>query len=537
MRSDRPDSARRGGLPTGEGLSPSLLRYKSLPGRWVLFVTVLGSALAFIDATVVNIALPHIGRSLGADSAGLQWTTNGYTLALTSFILLGGSLGDRLGRRRVFLVGAAWFAVASLLCGLAPRIEVLVAARVLQGIGGALLTPGSLALLQASFRPEDRALAIGAWSGLGGVGGALGPFLGGWLLQVASWRLVFLINVPLAVVVVVAGLRHLPESKDPGAGRRLDLAGAAAAAAGLAGLSYGFIAWSARGIRSPAVLAALCLGAAGWAAFVLREWRAEEPMLPLEVFSSKTFTAANVVTFAVYAALGGVFFLVTLNLQVVARFTPLAAGTAMLPITVLMLLLSARAGALSQRLGPRIPMALGPAISALALLLLSRVGAGASYLSDVLPAMVLLGLGLSLTVAPLTATVLGSVDDRHAGLASAVNNAVARAAGLLAVAILPLLGGLGHASLTDPLALAPMYRNAMWICAGLLAAAGAVALASIPGRASADREGRAGPRAIARGRYHCDVSGPPLAPPPPRRLWARSPDPGGGRAMSQNPGP
>ena len=489
----------------------------------MLLVTVLGSALAFIDATVVNIALPHIGNSLGADAGGLQWAMNGYTLALTSFILLGGSLGDRLGRRRMFLIGAGWFAAASLLCGLAPGIETLVAARVLQGMGGALLTPGSLALLEASFRPEDRARAIGAWSGLGGVGGALGPFLGGWLVQVASWRLVFLINVPLAAVVVAAGLRHLPESRNPDAARRLDLAGAATAAGGLTGISYGFIAWSARGGRSPAVLAALGLGVAGLAAFVLRERRAEEPMLPLRVFSSPTFAAANAVTFAVYAALGGVFFLVVLNLQVVTGFAPLAAGMAMLPITVLMLLFSARAGALSQRLGPRIPMTLGPAVCALALLLLARVGASASYLKDVLPAVALQGIGLSLTVAPLTAAVLGSVDDRHAGLASAVNNAVARAAGLLAVAILPLAGGLGKGSLTDPLALAPMYRKAMWICAGLLAAGGAIALAAIPGRTSAIPAARPARPAIARGFYHCDVAGPPLEPLRTGRGWAPEP--------------
>lgn len=478
----------------------------------MLLATVLGSALAFVDATVVNIALPHIGRSFGADAAGLQWTVNGYSLTLTALILLGGSLGDRLGRRRVFVVGVAWFAAASLLCGLAPSTGTLIAARALQGAGGALLTPGSLAILEASFQPQDRARAIGAWSGLGGIAGALGPFLGGWLVQVASWRLVFLINVPLAALVVAVALRHVPESRDPEASGRLDLAGVVTAAAGLAGLTYGFTAWTAHGPDSPGVLAALGMGVAGLVGFVLVERRSRNPMLPLEVFASRTFSAANLATFAIYAALGGVIFLVVLELQVVAGFAPVAAGTALLPITVLMLLFSARAGALSQRIGPRAPMTLGPLVCAAALLLLARIGPHASYLRTVLPAVVVLGLGLSLTVAPLTATVLGSVHDRHAGIASGVNNAVARAAGLLAVAVLPLAAGLGNGSLTDPRALAPTYRAAMLICGGLLLAAAAVSFTLIPaGRARRAAEPVPEPPRRAP-RYHCGVAGPPLEP-------------------------
>jgi EmrB/QacA subfamily drug resistance transporter len=458
------------------------LRYASPAGRWVLLATVLGSAMAFIDLTVVNIALPHIGASLGASTAGLQWVVNGYTLSLTALILLGGSLGDRFGRRRVFVTGVAWFALASLLCGLAPSAGALVAARVLQGVGGALLTPGSLAILEASFHPDDRARAIGAWSGLGGIAGAAGPFLGGWLVQVASWRWVFLVNLPMAAAVVALALRHVPETRDPAAARQLDVPGVLAAAVGLAGITYGFIAWPRLGPTSPTVIGSLALGVAGLATFLVVERRSKSPMLPLDVFGSRTFAAANAATFTIYAALGGVIFLVVLQLQVVAGFAPLLAGVALLPVTVLMVLLSARGGALAQRVGPRIPMTAGPLVCAAAFLLLSRVGLGADYARDVLPGVVLLGLGLSLTVAPLTATVLGAVEDRHAGIASGVNNAVARAAGLLAVAVLPLAAGLGQGRLTDPAVLAPVYRRAMHLCAGLLALGSGISYAFIPGR-------------------------------------------------------
>jgi EmrB/QacA subfamily drug resistance transporter len=492
----------------------------------VLLATVLGSALAFIDATVVNIALPHIGTELGASAAGLQWTVNGYTLSLASLILLAGSLSDRFGRRRVFVVGVSWFAGASLLCGLAPSIETLIAARVTQGVGGALLTPGALAILETSFHPEDRARAIGAWSGLGGIGGALGPFLGGWLVQIASWRLVFLINVPLAALVVAVALRHVPESRNPDAARRLDLAGALTAAAGLAGLTYGFTAWPALGAGSTRVVAALAFGVAGMLAFVVSERISDHPMLPLDVFGSKVFSATNLVTLGVYAALGGVFFLLVLHLQVVAGFEPLAAGTALLPVTVLMLLLSARAGALGQRIGPRLPLTVGPIVCAGALLLLARVGAGASYLHAVLPGVLVLGLGLSLTVAPLTATALGSVDERHAGIASGVNNAVARVAGLLAVAALPLAAGLGSGSLMDPSTLAPTYRSAMVLCAFLLLAAGATAFITIPKKVAERTPAGASPAPsstprVSPVRTHCAIAGPPLHP----RPGSREPQP------------
>jgi EmrB/QacA subfamily drug resistance transporter len=445
--------------------------------------------MAFIDGTVVNIALPRIGRALSADAAGLQWVVNGYTLTLASFILLGGSLGDRFGRRRVYLVGVAWFATASLLCAVAPTIATLVAARALQGIGGALLAPGALAILQTSFGAQDRMRAIGAWSGLAGVAGAIGPFLGGWIVEVSSWRLVFAINLPVAVLVLLVARRHVPESVNARAPRELDLLGAVLGALGLAGLTYGLTAWSAHAGGGVVVVGALVVGVGGLGAFVVNEARSPHPMLPLTLFRSKAFTAVNVVTGAVYAALAGVFFFVVINLQVVAHFSPLAAGISLLPVTVAMLLLSARAGALSSRIGPRLPMTVGPLVCALGLVLLSRIGPGASYLVGVLPAVVVLGLGLSLTVAPLTATALAAAQDENAGVASGVNNAVARTAGLLAIAVLPLVSGVGR-SLTDAATLAPAYRTSMLVCAGLLVAGAALAAATIPNSFEAVRASR-----------------------------------------------
>ncbi len=477
--------------------------YASARGRWVLLAAVLGSGLALLDSTIVNIALPALGEDLDAGFDGLQWTVNGYVLSLAALILLGGALGDLLGRRRVFLVGTVWFAVASVLCGLAPSVEVLVAARVLQGVGGALLTPGSLAMIAAAFAPEDRAKAVGAWSGLGGIAAAVGPFVGGLLVEV-SWRLVFLVNVPLAVLVVVVTLRHVPESRDEELDPRLDVAGAALGALGLAGLTYGLVGAGERGL-SAVEAAGLALGVLLLAAFVLVEHRSSHPMLPLDVFSSRQFTAANLVTFAVYAALGTVFLLLVLQLQVVAGFAPLAAGTALLPVTACMLLLSARAGGLAARIGPRLPMTLGPLVAGAGVLLLSRIGPGAAYAADVLPGAVLLGLGLSLTVAPLTATVLAAAPARHAGVASGVNNAVARTAGLLAVAVLPLVAGLSGDDYTDPAAFDGGYRTALRIAAGLLVVGGLLALATVRDEGRAPRPDR---------RTHCAVDGPPVEPAP-----------------------
>ncbi len=478
------------------------VRYSTTAGRWVLLATVLGSSLAFIDSTVVNIALPAIGRDLESDAAGLQWTVNGYALSLASLVLLGGSLGDRFGRKRIFMIGIAWFALASLLCGLAPNVETLIAARVLQGIGGALLTPGALAILEASFTREDRSKAIGAWSGLGGIGGAAGPFLGGWLVEIGSWRYIFLINVPLAVLVLLVAARHVPESRNPSAARQIDYTGVLLGAVGLAGLTYGFTAWPANGPGDPVVLVSLAIGVAAMVAFVLVEQRSPHPMLPMRIFRNAVFSGANLVTFVVYAANGGVFFLFVVNLQVVSGYSPLTSGIALLPTTAIMLLLSARAGALSQRIGPRIPMTVGPLICAVALLLMARIGADANYWSDVLPAVLVFGLGLSTLVAPLTSTALGSLEDAYAGVASGVNNAVARAAGLLSVAVLPLAAGLGGGNLTDAVSLHPVYRNTMMICSGLMVAGAVLAYFLVPTQLPAHTPARS----------FCDPCAPPIQP-------------------------
>ena len=484
-------------------------------GRWVLTATVLGSSMAFLDATVVNIALPTIGKDLHASLAGLQWTVTAYTLTLAGLILLGGSLGDRLGRRRIFTIGVAWFALASALCGLAPGIGVLVAARVLQGIGGALLTPGSLAIIQASFVPGDRPKAVGAWSGLGGVAGAAGPLLGGWIVANAGWRWVFLLNLPLAVIVLAVTIRHVPESADPDAHGGFDVAGAGLAAVALAGITYGLIeAPAGSGPAGP--VAAVVIAIAAAIAFFLTERRRGRPgsrvpaMLPLDVFGSRQFTSVNVVTLLVYGAFGGMLFLLVLQLQLVAGFSPLAAGAALLPTTVLMLALSPRAGALAQRIGPRWLMTAGTAICAAGLLLMTRIGANASYLTDVLPAVVVFGLGLSMTVAPLTATVLASADVRHAGVASGVNNTVARAGGLLAVAGLPAVAGLGAAAYHSAILFSAGFRTAMVICACLLAAGSVLSALTIDNDVLRPAGGHpvAEPECVP----NCPVGAPPLEP-------------------------
>lgn len=490
------------------------VRMGTARGRWILVTTVLGSGLAMLDATVVNIALERIGAEFDASFAALQWTVNGYTLTLAGLILLGGSLGDRLGRRRVFLVGVVWFAVASALCGLAPSVELLVAGRALQGIGGALLTPGSLALISAAFHGTDRAAAIGAWSGLAGVAGAVGPFLGGWLVE-WTWRAVFLVNLPLAAVVVVVALRHVPESRDPRAAHHLDVPGTVLAVAGLGALTWALTAAGEGGAAVPAIGAGV-VGVLTLAAFVLVERRSRAPLVPGELFASARFTGANVVTLLVYGALGVHFLLVVLQLQVVAGFSPLAAGTAMLPITVIMLLLSSRSGRLSQRIGPRWPMTIGLLLAATAMLLLRRIGPGASYLVDVLPPVALFGFGLAATVAPLTATVLDAADDRHVGIASGVNNAIARAAGLLAVALVPTVAGISGQDYTDPPSFAGGFRTAMTISAGLLVA-GAVLSAVLlrprrdPGEPAPGSDGP--PRFRTECCSHCGVSAPPQYPP------------------------
>jgi EmrB/QacA subfamily drug resistance transporter len=425
--------------------APQLVAFGTARGRWVILAAVLGSGIAFLDSTVVNVALPHIGDELGGGLSGLQWVLDGYLLTLSALLLLGGALGDEYGRRRLFVFGLIWFTAASVLCGIAPSIGALIAARALQGVGGAMLVPGSLSLITASFRTEDHGAAIGAWSGLTGAATAIGPFLGGWLVDAVSWRLVFLINVPLAAVALFVTLRHVPESRDPQAGKRPDFIGAGTATVGLGGLVYALIQGPSHG-WSPFVVALGVIGAAALVAFPFVEMRVRSPLVPLEIFKSRQFSGANGTTFVVYAALGVALFLVVVELQTVLGYSALEAGTATLPITVLMLFLSPRAGRLSQRIGPRIPMTVGPLIVAVGLVLLAGIGPGTNYFTGILPGLVVFGLGLSLTVAPLTAAVMGSVEENHVGVGSGVNNAVARVAGLLAVAVLPALAGLETAS-------------------------------------------------------------------------------------------
>ncbi|MFG1760987.1 MFS transporter [Micromonospora echinofusca] len=462
------------------------LRLGTAHGRGTLLAAVLASGMVFLDTTVVNVALPHLGADLDATVAGLQWTVNGYLLMLAAFVLLGGALGDRFGRRRVFLVGVVWFTLASLLCGLAQGTEWLIAARFLQGAGGALLTPGSLSVLQASFHPDDRGRAIGAWSGLSGVSTALGPFLGGWLIDALSWRWIFFLNLPLAVLVLLATLRWVPESRDEAASRtgaagrgrrRFDVAGALLGALALAGVTYALIDAPVRGFDSVPVLAAALAGVAGAVAFVLVERRrGDAAMLPTGLFGSRLFSVLNVFTVLVYAALGGFTFFLAVYLQNVVGWSALLTGVALLPMTVLLLVGSARAGALSARIGPRLPLTVGPVVAAAGLVLLRGVDPDASYWRDVLPGVVLFGIGLTLVVAPLTASVLAAVDDRFAGVASGFNNAASRAGGLLAVAALPLLVGLSGAGYAQPAALTAAYRGAMLWCAGLLLAGAAMAV-------------------------------------------------------------
>ncbi|MFF7042231.1 MFS transporter [Streptomyces massasporeus] len=452
------------------------VRLASPQGKWILLTTVLGSSMAMLDSTVVNVALPRIGRDLDANLSALQWTVNAYMVTLAGLILLGGALGDRFGRRKVFVVGVVWFAVASLLCGIAPNAGVLIAARALQGVGGALLTPGSLALIQASFHPDDRGRAVGLWSGFGGIGAAVGPFVGGWLVDGPGWRWVFLLNVPLALVCVPVALRHVPESGDQQAHGRFDVLGAVLGALALALVTYALI--EAGGGGAVVVVSAVA-GLAAAVAFVVVERRRPDPMMPLDIFASRQFTAVNLVTLCVYAALGGFFFLAALQLQVVVGYSALAAGTALLPTTVLMLLLSARSGELAGRIGPRIPLTVGPLLCAAGMLMMLRVGPGASYVADVLPALVVLGLGLVTLVAPLTATVLGSVSVVRAGLASGINNAAARAAGLIAVAALPLLAGMGEEAYREPAAFDTAFDKAMGWCAGALVVGSVIAAAVV----------------------------------------------------------
>ena len=460
-------------------------------GRAVVAATVAGSSVAFLDASVVTVALPALGRDLDADLAVLQWTVNAYTLTLAALVLLGGSLGDRYGRRRVFTTGVVWFALASAACALAPTAEALVAARALQGVGGALLTPMSLAILQTSLREADRARAIGLWSGATTLATVAAPVVGGALVAL-DWRWVFALNLPLAAVTAVLAQRHVPETRGRPAEAPLDAAGAVLCVLALGALTWALTAAPDQG-ASPGVLGAAGLAVLAGAGFVVRERTAREALVPPALFADRTFTAANAYTLVVYAALAGSGLLVTLQLQVSLGWSALAAGAATLPSSLLLGVLAGRAGTAGERVGARTMLTAGALVAAAGFALLAAASPGDRYASAVLPGVVLMGLGIAGFVAPLTSTVLGAAPSALAGAASGVNNAVARTAGLLAVAALPALAGISGRAYTDPAVLTPGYRSAMLLCAGLLVAGAALALAGLARRPPA-----AAPRAAAR---------------------------------------
>ena len=401
-----------------------------------LVATILGSTVVFLDSTVVNVALPAISEGLDADLAGQQWVVEAYMLTLVSLLLVGGSLGDQFGRRRIFVIGLVAFGATSALCAIAPTVEFLVAARALQGVAGALLVPGSLAIVAATFEGEARGKAVGTWTAWTGIATVFGPAGGGGLIELTSWRAIFWVNLPLIAATVALTLHSVEESRDPDAFRGIDWGGIALSAIGLGGPVYALIEQPTRGWSDPMVWVPLLLGIVSFALFVLREARARHPMMDLGLFRIRNFAIANLTTLTAYAGLIGGLFFVGLFLQQVAGYSPLEAGFATTPISVLLFLLSPRFGRVASGTGPRLPMTLGPIVGGLGLFLMLRIGSDADYVTDVLPAILVFGLGLSATVAPLTATVLDSVEERHVGIASGINNGVSRVAGLLAIAVL-----------------------------------------------------------------------------------------------------
>ena len=407
----------------------------STSGPWVLAATIVASGMGFMDGTIVNVALPRMQQELGASAVDALWIVESYALMLAALILVGGSLGDHYGRRRVFVLGVGLFTLASLWCGLAPNPGQLIAARAVQGIGGALMIPGSLAIISASFSEENRGRAIGTWSGFSGVTAALGPIVGGFLIDNVSWRAAFLINVPLAAIVIYLALKHVPESRDPDA-RKLDIPGAVLATVGLGGLVFGLIESTNRGLSDPLVFMSILVGVAALVLFVFVEQRSEEPMMPLSLFRSRNFSGANLLTLLLYMGLGGALYFFPFVLIQVHGYSATAAGSAFLPFIVLTFLMSRWSGGLVTTVGPKLPLTVGPAITAAGFFLFALPGTTGSYWTTFFPAVVVMGFGMSLVIAPLTTTALNSVAGRHSGLASGVNNAVSRTASLLAVALM-----------------------------------------------------------------------------------------------------
>ncbi|MDQ6870720.1 MAG: MFS transporter [Gemmatimonadota bacterium] len=407
--------------------------------RWTLIATILASAMTFIDGTVVNVALPALQADLHATITDVQWVVEAYTLFLSALILVGGAMGDQLGRKRIFLSGVVSFTAASIFCGIAPSPRVLIIARALQGIGAGFLVPGSLAIISATFSDADRGRAIGTWSGVSAITTALGPVIGGWLIDHVSWRAAFFLNVPLALIVVVLSLRFMDESHDPSRSSRIDWLGAALGIVGLGGLVFGLLELTPLGPTNPLVIGSLTLGLACLVMLVVVERRAANPMMPLKLFRSRTFTLTNVLTLLLYGALGIVLFLLPLVLIQVQHYSATEAGAALVPLAVIMFALSRWAGGLVARVGPRMPLTVGPVIAAIGIALFARGATGDSYWTSVFPAVCLLGIGMTVTVAPLTTTVMGAVETAHSGVASGINNTVARVAGLLAIAVFGVL--------------------------------------------------------------------------------------------------